>query len=158
MLPLPLLLLVVILPRGDNRMVRVTLAAPSTGAGVLDKSMPHLPLRVWALLSPALSPILEAGDGVRGLGERTVSGSILFRLWVLFHSILILHFPSFFSTFHQHSVSLANLLPYHPYLDLCQQLLGSKPRLRLVGWFANSRLGFWLGHYHFPEALVQGEL
>ena len=27
----------------------------------------------------------------------------------------------------------AEAVPYHPYLDLCQQLLGSKPRLRLVG-------------------------
>ena len=115
------------------RMVRITPAAPSTGAGVLDKSMTQLLLRVWALLFPALSPILEAGDGARSFGERTVSGSILFRLWVILHSVLILHFPSFFSTFHQHSVPVAHLLPYHPYLDLCQQLLGSKPRLRLVG-------------------------
>ena len=52
------------------RMVRITLAAPSTEAGVLDKSMLHLLLRVWALLSPALSPILEAGDGARSFGGR----------------------------------------------------------------------------------------
>ena len=61
------------------RMVRVTLAVSSTGAGLLDKKMLHLPLRVWALLSPALA-----------LGQGTVSGSILFILWVLFQSILIL--------------------------------------------------------------------
>ena len=120
------------------RMVRITLAAPSTGAGVLDKSMLHLPLRVWALLSPALSPILEAGDGVRGLGERTVSGSILFRLWVLFHSILILHFPSLFLSFY--SVPGANHLLSQPDFGLCQKNLGSNQGL---GWLDDLQLHGW---------------
>ena len=76
------------------RMVRIILAAPSTGAGVLDKSMLYLPLRVWALLSPALSPILEAGDGARSFGGRGPF-QVLYCCSdsVLFHTILIPHFP-----------------------------------------------------------------
>ena len=60
------------------RMVRVTLAVSSTGAGLLDKNMLHLPLRVWAFLSPALCSILEAGGGARRLGAGTC-----FRLYVV---------------------------------------------------------------------------
>ena len=63
------------------RMVRITPAAPSTGAGVLDKSMPHLPQRIWAL-SPAFSPILEAGDGATSFG-----GGDCFKLCIVVQTL-----------------------------------------------------------------------
>lgn len=108
------------------RTVRVTWLLPAQVQGFWDKSMTQLLLRVWALLSPALSPILRLGMGSEALGRELFSGSIFFRLWVLLHSILILHFPLIFSTFHQHSVPVANL--HHIILfGPCQQLLGSKP-------------------------------
>ena len=49
------------------RMVRVTLAVSSIGAGLLYKNMLPLPPRVWAFLSLALCSILEAGGGARRL-------------------------------------------------------------------------------------------
>ena len=72
-------------------------------------------------------------------GQETVSSSILlFRLWVIFHSILILHFPSLFLSFY--SVPGANHLLSQPDFGLCQENLGSNQGL---GWLDDLQIHGW---------------
>lgn len=66
MLLLSLLWLTVLIPCGDNEDGKSHSAAPSTVVGDLDRSMLHLPLRVWPSCLQRSSLILEVGDGEWG--------------------------------------------------------------------------------------------
>ena len=92
--------------------------------------------------SAVSSPLLYSGGwgwNQKLWGQETVSSSILlFRLWVLFHSILILHFPSLFLSFY--SVPGANHLLSQPDFGLCQKNLGSNQGL---GWLDDLQLHGW---------------
>lgn len=134
MLLLPLLLLVVILPEVVTiRTVRVTLAAPSTGAGVLDKSMTQLLLRVWALLlSPALSLSWRLGMEPEALGRE------LFQA-LYFSDSGCFYIPSWFYIF-PHSFqpstnwcSVANLLPLSSLFGPLPTAPGLKTKAQ-AGW------------------------
>ena len=57
-----------------------------------------------------------------------------------------------------HSLAGANLCPNYPDHILLQPFLDAKSRLSLAGRAADSRLGQQDWSFHFPSALVQGEI
>lgn len=90
-------------------------------------------------VSSSLSYPGDWGWSQRLWGQETVSSSRLsFRIWVLFHYILILHFSSLFLSFY--SVPGANCLLSQPDFDLCQKHLGSNQGL---GWLDDLQIHDW---------------
>ena len=134
--------------------------------------MLHLPLRVWALYLQLSSVFWRLGIEPEALGQGTVSGSILFILWVLFHSTLILFCltflilpppqhsrgqpPSMSSRFRHLPTALGLKIKAQAGWTICRLMAGTVTQALLSSWSpgrrATSVMRRWLSWRNYLES------